>query len=157
MQPTITLEQLPFWRSEQRKKGKKVVATNGCFDILHVGHLRYLEEAKKLGDTLIVGLNSDASTRQLKGPTRPINHENDRAELLAALKPVDFVCIFPDVRATQFLDLVQPDIYVKGGDYTEAQLDQDEVNAVKKHGGQIHILKLIPGKSTTNIINKSKQ
>lgn len=157
METILTLEQLPHWRQEQRRLGRKVVATNGCFDILHVGHLRYLQEAKKLGDTLIVGVNSDASTRQLKGPTRPINGEADRAELLASLKPVDFVCVFPDVRATGFLDLAQPDIYAKGGDYTEEQLDQDEVAAVKKHGGKIHILKLVPGKSTTNVVNKFKQ
>ncbi|MDR2462443.1 MAG: phosphoribosylglycinamide formyltransferase [Verrucomicrobiales bacterium] len=157
MESILTLEQLPLWRQKQRALGRTVVATNGCFDILHVGHLRYLQEAKKLGDTLIVGVNSDASTRQLKGPTRPVNAEADRAELLAALKPVDTVSVFPEVRATRFLNLVQPDIYVKGGDYAEDQLDQDEVASVKKHGGKIHILKLIPGRSTTNIINQSKR
>ena len=155
MQFTISLGQLPLWREEQRRLGLRVVATNGCFDILHTGHLRYLQAARTLGDVLIVGVNSDASVHSLKGPSRPLNPEADRAELLSALKPVDCVVIFPETRAVQFLELARPDIYVKGGDYTEDQLDQDEVAAVKKNGGIIRILPLVPGKSTTALIEKA--
>ena len=115
-----------------RKRGRKVVATNGCFDLLHVGHLRYLTEARALGDFLWVGLNGDASVRELKGPGRPLVPEADRAELLAAWRVVDAVTIFPDVRATAFLRAVQPDVYVKGGDYTVASLNAEEAAALRE-------------------------
>ncbi len=155
MQFTISLEQLPLWRQEQKRLGRRVVVTNGCFDVLHTGHLRYLCAARQLGDVLIVGINGDDSVRALKGPSRPLNSEADRAELLGALKPVDAVVIFPEPRAVRFLELVQPDIYVKGGDYTEDQLDRDEVAIIKKAGGVIRILPLVPGKSTSAMIKKA--
>lgn len=145
----LTLEQLPAWRAAQRAAGKKVVVTNGCFDLLHPGHVTYLEAARALGDVLLIGLNGDASVRQLKGPTRPVNSQADRAIVLAALEAVGGVCIFPEMRATNFLSLVKPDIYAKGGDYTVASLDADERAAVESNGGLIKILPLVPGKSTT--------
>src|SRR5204863_5269839 len=114
----IGLEELSERSKQLRGTGKKLVATNGCFDLLHVGHVRYLQAARGLGDMLAVGLNGDRSVRELKGNGRPINNEGDRAEVLAALECVDFVTIFPETRATQFILAAQPAIYAKGGDYT---------------------------------------
>ena len=150
----VSLADAPAFRAELRKQRRKVVATNGCFDLLHVGHLRYLTEARALGDFLWVGLNGDASVGQLKGPGRPLVLEAERAELLAALRIVDAVTIFPDVRATNFLKAVRPDIYTKGGDYTIASLDQEEAAAVASCGARVEIVKLVPGKSTTSIVEK---
>ena len=149
-----TLEELELWRAEIRASGRVLVATNGCFDILHAGHVTYLEAARNQGDLLVVGLNSDASVRSLKGPSRPLNTEQDRAFVLAAMQCVDAVCIFPDSRATLFLKACKPDIYVKGGDYTIDTLNADERNAVESAGGRIALLPLVPGKSTTSIIEK---
>jgi D-glycero-beta-D-manno-heptose 1-phosphate adenylyltransferase len=142
---------LAVWR-----KGVKgtLVVTNGCFDILHLGHVTYLETARNLGDLLLVGVNSDDAVRGLKGEGRPINSEDDRAAVLAALQSVDAVCIFPDVRATNFLRAARPDIYVKGGDYTLDTLDQDERRAVESLGGKIHLIPFVPGKSTTSLLRK---
>ncbi|MFZ5806515.1 MAG: adenylyltransferase/cytidyltransferase family protein [Verrucomicrobiota bacterium] len=147
----IPITALAEWRQKQKKT---IVATNGCFDILHVGHLRYLKEARLLGDRLVVGLNGDASVQALKGAERPINPEAHRAELLAALNVVDAVVIFPEKRATHFLSILKPHIYVKGGDYTVDQLDSEEVAAVKGGGGEIKILPLVPGQSTTEFLKK---
>jgi rfaE bifunctional protein nucleotidyltransferase chain/domain len=115
-----------------------------------------LQEARALGDTLLVGLNGDGSVRELKGAGRPVNPEADRAEVLAALGCVDVVMVFPEKRATRFLEVAQPDIYVKGGDYRPEDLDADEQAAVKKAGGQVKVLKLTPGKSTTAVLAKAK-
>src|SRR4051794_21700318 len=112
----IDWNHLPEWRKAIRASGKKLVATNGCFDILHLGHVTYLETARNRGDALLVGINADASVRELKGAGRPVNSETDRAAVLAALESIDGVCIFNDKRATRFLAAAQPDIYVKGGD-----------------------------------------
>src|SRR3989440_3966289 len=120
----VRLEELAQRANNLRAAGKKIVATNGCFDLLHVGHIRYLNAARALGDALIVGINGDQSVRELKGAGRPVNSERDRAEIVAALECVDLVAIFPDVRATRFLELAAPDVYAKGGDY-----DQDTMNA----------------------------
>jgi rfaE bifunctional protein nucleotidyltransferase chain/domain len=150
----LTLEEVVAYREGLRKRGRKVVATNGCFDLLHVGHLKYLTEARALGDFLWVGLNGDASVHELKGPGRPIVSEADRAELLAAWRVVDAVTIFPDVRATAFLRVVQPDVYAKGGDYTVASLNAEEAAALRECNAQIEIVKLVPGKSTTNLVKK---
>ena len=150
----IPIEQLSAWRETLRRTGTKVVATNGCFDLLHAGHVTYLESARSLGDLLLVGVNADASVRGLKGPSRPLNTEQDRALVLAALASVDAVCIFPDVRATSFLKVVQPDIYVKGGDYTLDTLAQDERRVVEDAGGKIVIVPFVPGKSTTSLIER---
>jgi rfaE bifunctional protein nucleotidyltransferase chain/domain len=153
----LSWEKLPAWREEQRQRGKKVVATNGCFDLLHVGHVRFLQEAKALGNVLIVGVNGDASVRELKGEGRPVNGEADRAEVVAGLGCVDAVIIFPEKRATRFLESVNPDLYVKGGDYQADQLDKDELDAVNKGGGRVQVLDLTPGRSTTAVLQKLKK
>ncbi|MCX6934788.1 MAG: adenylyltransferase/cytidyltransferase family protein [Verrucomicrobia bacterium] len=153
----LSWEKLPAWREELRKRGARVVATNGCFDVLHVGHVRFLQEAKTLGDVLVVGVNWDDSVRELKGEGRPVNGEADRAEVVAALAGVDAVMIFPEKRATRFLEAVQPDVYVKGGDYQAEQLDKDELAAVKKRGGVVKVLPLTPGRSTTAVLQKFKK
>jgi D-glycero-beta-D-manno-heptose 1-phosphate adenylyltransferase len=150
----IAWDKLPEWRAARRAGGRKLVVTNGCFDILHPGHVTYLENARNLGDVLLVGLNSDAATRQLKGPGRPVNAEADRAAVLAALASVDGVCIFAEKTATRFLAAAQPDIYVKGGDYTLETLSQEERRAVEQAGGKIVIVPFVPGKSTTALLEK---
>ena len=150
----IPLETLPAWRARLRTAGKKLVVTNGCFDLLHVGHVTYLEMARSQGDALLVGLNSDSSVQKLKGAGRPLNPENDRAAVLAALQAVDGVCIFPDLRATAFLALAQPDIYVKGGDYALQTIDQDERRAVESADGRIVFIPFVPGKSTSSLIER---
>ena len=150
----ILFENISQWRDSIYKSGRKLVVTNGCFDLLHIGHISYLEKAKDYGDLLIVGINGDNAVRQLKGENRPINSEFDRAAVLASLKSVDYVCIFQDKTATKFLEQVKPDIYVKGGDYTLDTLNQEERNTVEGRGGKVLILPLIPGKSTTSILKK---
>jgi rfaE bifunctional protein nucleotidyltransferase chain/domain len=150
----LTWQNLPSWRSALRTSGKKLVVTNGCFDLLHIGHVSYLETARNLGDALLVGLNGDESTRQLKGAGRPVNNESDRSAVLASLQSVDGVCVFAEAAATRFLGAAQPDIYVKGGDYTLDTLNQDERRAVESGGGKIVIIPLVPGKSTTSILEK---
>jgi len=150
----LSLDEVAAFRTKLKQEGRRVVATNGCFDLLHVGHLRYLSEARAFGDFLWVGLNGDASVRELKGAGRPLVPEADRAELLAAWRIVDAVTIFPEVRATEFLKVVQPDIYVKGGDYTPESLNPEEGAALKACGARIEIVHLVPGKSTTSIVKK---
>jgi rfaE bifunctional protein nucleotidyltransferase chain/domain len=150
----LTLDEATAYRASLRRQRRKVVATNGCFDLLHVGHLKYLTDARALGDFLWVGLNGDASVRELKGPGRPLVPEADRAELLAAWRVVDAVTIFPDVRATAFLRAVQPDVYAKGGDYTVASLNAEEAEALRECGAVIEIVRLVKGKSTTKLVEK---
>jgi rfaE bifunctional protein nucleotidyltransferase chain/domain len=150
----IAWDKLTKWRKAFRAMGKKLVVTNGCFDILHLGHVTYLENARNFGDALLVGINSDDATRQLKGAGRPVNPETDRAAVLAALESVNGVCIFADATATKFLAAAQPDIYVKGGDYTLDTLNQDERRAVESTGGKIVIVPFVPGKSTTSLLEK---
>jgi rfaE bifunctional protein nucleotidyltransferase chain/domain len=150
----VTLADAPSLREELRLAGRKVVATNGCFDLLHVGHLRYLTQARALGDFLWIGLNGDGSVGELKGPGRPLVPEADRAELLAAWRVVDAVTIFPEVRATAFLQAAQPDIYVKGGDYTVASLNAEEMAALRACGAKVEIVPMVPGKSTTSLVQK---
>ena len=135
--------------------GQKLVFTNGCFDLLHVGHVRYLQAARKLGDALAVALNSDASVCALKGESRPINSEQDRAEVLAALECVDFVTIFPDIRVTNLVREVCPHIYAKGGDYTVETLNAEERATLEECRAEIKILPLVPGRSTTAMIEKA--
>lgn len=142
-------EQLRRLRDELDRSGRKLVFTNGCFDLLHPGHVRYLEQARALGDALVVAVNSDASVRALKGPSRPVNSELDRAEVLAALRSVDAVVLFEDQRATSLIKAIQPHIYAKGGDYTPDSLDPGEKAALERVGAAIHILPLVPGRSTT--------
>jgi rfaE bifunctional protein nucleotidyltransferase chain/domain len=150
----IAWDQLPEWRKAVRASGKKLVVTNGCFDILHSGHVTYLETARNFGDALLVGVNGDTATRQLKGAGRPVNSETDRATVLAALASVDGVCIFSETTAVKFLTAAQPDIYIKGGDYTLETLNQDERRAVEEAGGKIVIVPFVPGKSTTALLKK---
>jgi D-glycero-beta-D-manno-heptose 1-phosphate adenylyltransferase len=150
----IPWDQLPAWRAGMRASGKRLVVTNGCFDLLHLGHVTYLEAARNEGDALLVGLNSDESTRKLKGPGRPVNEEQDRAAVLAALESVDGVCIFSEQTATRFLSAAQPDVYVKGGDYTLDTLNQDERRLIEGAGGKIAILPVVPGRSTTELLKK---
>jgi len=150
----IAWDKLPGWRAALRASGRKLVVTNGCFDILHLGHVTYLETARNFGDALLVGVNGDDATRQLKGSGRPVNVEADRAAVLAALASVDGVCLFAEKAATKFLSAARPDIYVKGGDYTLETLDQDERRAVEQAGGKIVIIPLVPGKSTTALLEK---
>jgi D-glycero-beta-D-manno-heptose 1-phosphate adenylyltransferase len=150
----ITLEQLREESGRLRSGGKRVVATNGCFDILHVGHVRYLAAARKLGDVLVIGLNGDNSVRQLKGAGRPVNPEQDRAEVLAALESVDYVTIFPELRATKFLRAAQPAIYAKGGDYTADTLNSEERAVLEKFGTKIEIVPFEQGYSTSQLLTR---
>ncbi len=150
----IAWDKLPAWRAAMGAAGKKLVVTNGCFDLLHLGHVSYLESARNLGDALLVGINGDDSARQLKGKGRPVNSEADRAAVLAALASVDGVCIFADASAKKFLSAARPDIYVKGGDYTLDTLNQEERRVVESGGGKIVIFPLVPGKSTTALLEK---
>ena len=136
----------------EKLAGKKIVFTNGCFDIIHVGHVRYLTAAKNFGDVLIVGLNTDDSVRKLKGATRPINNQDDRAEVLLGLKAVDHVIFFGENTAENLIAELQPDIYVKGGDYTLDTLPEAKI--VQSYGGKVELVNLVVGKSTTNIIEK---
>lgn len=150
----LSQDQLVRWRRAARQAGQKVVVTNGCFDLLHVGHLICLESARQCGDMLLVGVNGDRAVRQLKGPGRPLNSAADRAAVIAALQSVDAVFVFPEKRATRFLRLAQPDIYVKGGDYTLDSLDPDERKLVEQAGGRIVLLPLVPGKSTSRLVRR---
>lgn len=152
----LSVEGLLPWREKLRKDRKKLVVTNGVFDILHVGHATYLEAARKLGDALLVGITCDAGVRELKGPSRPINNEQDRAALLAALESVTGVYIFPETTALKFLSTIEPDIYTKGGDYTIDTINQDERRLIEKMGGKIVILPGVEGKSTTNLVKALK-
>jgi rfaE bifunctional protein nucleotidyltransferase chain/domain len=150
----LSPDELAIRSAELRKDGRKIVATNGCFDLLHVGHVRYLARAKAHGDVLIVGVNGDSSVRQLKGARRPLNGEADRAEVLAALTSVDLVSIFPEIRATEFLERANPAIYVKGGDYTPDSLDAEERAALQKMGTEIRIVPFEAGHSTSETIRR---
>jgi rfaE bifunctional protein nucleotidyltransferase chain/domain len=150
----IDWDKLTEWRKAMRASGKKLVVTNGCFDILHLGHITYLETARNMGDALLIGVNGDASVRELKGSSRPINCEYDRAALLVALQSVDAACVFSEPTATRFLAEVEPDIYVKGGDYTLDTLDPTERKAVETSGGEIVIIPFVKGRSTTTLLQK---
>ena len=150
----LDVKTLPAWREALRTEGRTLAATNGCFDILHAGHVNYLQAARNEADALVVGLNSDRSTAELKGPDRPIHTEADRAAVLAALESVNAVFIFDDLRATNFLQIAQPDIYVKGGDYTVDQLPAEERAIIEAQGGRITVLGHLPGKSSTEIARR---
>lgn len=153
----LTLAQAATWLALAQRRGKHVVATNGCFDLLHYGHVSYLQRAKRLGHLLVVGLNSDNSVRQLKGPQRPLVPQRQRAAVLAALACVDAVVIFPQKRAHRFLGTVRPDIYVKGGDYKPKTLDARELAVLTAIGAKIRILPFVRGFSTTKLIEKIRK
>jgi rfaE bifunctional protein nucleotidyltransferase chain/domain len=157
MERLVEIEKLSALGAEYSSNGKKLVLTNGCFDILHTGHVRYLKQARACGDALIVAVNSDASVRELKGPERPLNGELERAELLEALRCVDHVTIFTGKRVTEVIRLLRPAIYAKGGDYTLETLDPGERAALEEVGVAISLLQLVPGRSTTGILKRMKQ
>lgn len=148
----VPANQLKQRVEELKSEGRQVVFTNGCFDLLHVGHTRYLQEARAMGDVLIVALNSDSSVRGLKGESRPITPENERAEIVASLECVDYVTIFQEATPIALLQDLQPSYYVKGGDYTEADLPETET--VIAYGGYVVILPFEEGHSTSSIIKR---
>jgi rfaE bifunctional protein nucleotidyltransferase chain/domain len=148
----LSHEGLAHERERLERSGQRLVFTNGCFDLLHVGHVRYLQAARALGDALAVAVNGDVSVRALKGPDRPVHSEADRAEVLAALGCIDYVTLFHTPRVTSVISEVRPHVYAKGGDYTVESLDPEELEALREGGTEIRILPLIPGRSTTAVI-----
>ena len=149
-----SLSQMKTISRQLRSQRKKIVTTNGVFDILHLGHISYLQSARKLGDALIVGINSDISVRRLKGPKRPLNNEKARASCVAALECVDYVLIFKEDDPRKFLDAVKPKIHVKGGDYRGKMDKIIEKSVVEKNGGKSVLKQMIKGYSTTSLIEK---
>jgi rfaE bifunctional protein nucleotidyltransferase chain/domain len=147
-----TLEEILAARAELRRLGKKLVFTNGCFDILHVGHVRYLNQARAMGDALVVAVNSDRSVRLIKGPERPIVPQEERAEVLAALSCVDWILIFDDPTPQQIIDAIIPDVLVKGSDWGINEIVGRDT--VEKAGGIVRSIPLVDGSSTTSIIKK---
>ena len=150
----MTLEQAVAWRAELKKAAVALVATNGCFDILHRGHAEYLARARQLGGALLLAVNDDATIRAIKGPTRPVNPEEDRAYVLASLESVDAVVVFKTQTATPLLETIRPDVYAKGGDYTIDTIVQEERRALEAFGCKIVILPAVPGRSTTTTIKR---
>jgi rfaE bifunctional protein nucleotidyltransferase chain/domain len=148
----LALSKLQKELTRLRKAGKTIAFTNGCFDILHLGHVTYLEQSKKDNRVLVVGLNSDASTRRLKGPSRPVNPQNARAAVLAALESVDFVVIFNEDTPLKLIEAVKPDILIKGADYKNQTVVGS--NVVKARGGKVEFIKFVDNFSTTKIIEK---
>lgn len=148
----IARENLAGFCKMLKEGGQRIVFTNGCFDILHSGHVRYLKKARSYGDCLVLGLNSDASVRSFKGPERPINSQGDRAEVVDALECVDYVAIFDERTAEAIVGEVRPDVYVKGGDYSIDTLPEAKI--VMEYGGRVELVSLVEGRSTTNVIKK---
>ncbi len=146
----LTKEKLKNFLKKAKKEGKKIVFTNGCFDILHAGHVRIIEFSKSQGDLLILGLNTDASIKRLKGPSRPINKEKDRAIVVSALEAVDGVVLFKEDTPLNLIKIIKPDILVKGADYTKENV------VGREYAGKVVLCPLVKGKSTTNIIKKAK-
>jgi D-beta-D-heptose 7-phosphate kinase/D-beta-D-heptose 1-phosphate adenosyltransferase len=152
MEKVVSLPTLARIRARLRRQGKCVVFTNGTFDIVHRGHVEYLAAARKMGDVLIVGLNSDASIRRIKGPKRPINRAADRAAVLAALASVDYVCSFGEETPYRMIRRLLPDVLVKGADWKKAAIVGRDV--VTENGGSVRTVRLTPGRSTTNVIDR---
>jgi rfaE bifunctional protein nucleotidyltransferase chain/domain len=151
----LTLEEAILRFGRDKRNGRRIVFTNGCFDLLHPGHLRSLEQARELGDVLIVGLNSDASVRQLKGEGRPVIAERERAEILAALECVDAVVIFPELTPRELVARLLPDVLVKGGDWPSDQIvGREEVEAA---GGHVATIPVVPGYSTSDILRRIRE
>jgi rfaE bifunctional protein nucleotidyltransferase chain/domain len=153
----VTGDQLAAIAQRLRGEGKRLVFTNGCFDLLHVGHVRYLEAARGLGDALAVGINGDDSVRALKGAGRPLNNEGDRAAVVAALRPVDYVVVFAETRATRLLEQICPSIYVKGGDYTPDALNPEERHALECCGSEVRLVPFEQGYSTSDLIARMQK
>ena len=154
MERFITQDQLAALGEGYRQAGRRLVLTNGCFDLLHTGHVRYLQQARALGDALLVAVNSDRSVRELKGPTRPLNSEQDRGEVLAALRCVDHVTIFDELRVSEVIQKLKPAIYAKGGDYASDTLDASERESLSACVAEVKILPLVPARSTTRLIDQ---
>jgi rfaE bifunctional protein nucleotidyltransferase chain/domain len=152
----VTLEELTTLLPAWRAGGKRLVLTNGTFDILHVGHVRYLQAARTLGDILVVGINSDASARGNKGPGRPVVTQEERAEIVAALRCVDYATIFDEPTAVRLVEALRPDVYVKGGDY-DGSKPLPEAEAVRTYGGEVRIVPFVPGHSASNLIENVKR
>ena len=153
----LTLTQAQRWAASARRRGQRVVATNGCFDLLHFGHVSYLQRAKRLGDLLVIGLNADASIRRLKGPARPLVPERQRAAILAALECVDAVVIFRERQALRVIKTIRPQLYAKGGDYRPDTLDAEERILLDAIGSKICIVPFVPGFSTTGLLEKIRK
>lgn len=153
----MTLEDALAWRLDLRNQKRKLALTNGCFDLLHRGHAEYLLEARRSADALLILLNSDRSVQSLKGPSRPICHENDRAFLLACMEFIDAVVIFDSSRCTREIETLKPDVYIKGGDYTVEKLDPGERKALLDCKAEIRFIPFVPGFSTTSLIEKANQ
>lgn len=151
------LTELGGWRDGLAAEGKRVVLTNGCFDLLHAGHVRYLKEARALGDALVVALNSDVSVKALKGEGRPLHCAEDRAEILCALEAVDRVVVFDQARVTGVIESLRPQVYAKGGDYTVESLNAEERGALEGVGAEICILSLVPGRSTSQTLKQMEE
>ncbi len=150
----VTRADIKSLRDILRNSGKTVVCTNGCFDILHTGHVKYLEKTKSFADYLIVLLNSDKSVKSIKGPSRPVNNEKDRAEILSALRCVDYVVLFDEDSPKNLLDEIKPDVYTKGADYTLETLPEADI--MRKNGTRVEFIEFVQGKSTTSTIEKMK-
>ena len=151
----MSMDQMLAERERLRAAGKRLVFTNGVFDLLHVGHVRYLAEARALGDALVVAINSDRSVRELKGPTRPVFDEGERAEILAALRDVNYVVVFDDISPRSTITRLLPDVLVKGGDYQLNEIHgREEVEAA---GGKVISLPFVPGASTTSLLERMKR
>jgi rfaE bifunctional protein nucleotidyltransferase chain/domain len=148
----ITIEAAMTLRDQIRRQQEKLVFTNGCYEILHIGHVKYLEEAKSLGDVLIVGVNSDRTVRLLKGSGRPITSEDERSKIVSSLWCVDYVIVFDELTPEAMVSNLKPEVYVKGGDYSVESLP--EYNIVKSYGGEVHITKYYQGKSTTSLMKR---
>ncbi len=157
MDRLIASENLAVLGASYQADGKRLVLTNGCFDLLHTGHVRYLQQARELGEALLVAVNSDRSVRELKGPERPLNGELDRAEVLAALRCVNHVTIFEGMRVTEVIRSLRPAIYAKGGDYTLETLDPGERAALEEVGAEIRLLPLVPDRSTTGLLERARK
>lgn len=150
----VKREEIQEVLEKERESAKTIVTTNGCFDILHVGHVRYLQKTKTYADISVVCLNSDVSVKKIKGPDRPVNNENDRAEILCALSCVDYVVLFDESSPEELLCELRPDVHTKGADYTVETLP--EAKAIMANGGRIEFISFVEGKSTTSIIEKMK-
>ena len=155
----ISRRELGQLRQEWQAAGRRVVFTNGCFDLLHLGHIRYLQAARDLGDLLVLGLNSDSSVQKLKGPLRPLVPQQDRAEVMNALRAVDYIVIFEELTAEQIVTELQPAIYVKGGDYATGEGEGPgkplpEAELVRGYGGEVVLIPFLPAHSTSTLISK---
>jgi rfaE bifunctional protein nucleotidyltransferase chain/domain len=153
----VSLGELVALRAQWRAEGKRLVLTNGTFDLLHVGHVRYLQAARELGDVLVVGINSDSSVRGYKGPGRPVVPQDERAEIVAALRSVHYTTIFDEPTATHLVEALQPEVYAKGGDYAPGSKPLPEAAAVERYGGQVRIITFVEGRSASELIRRTME